>query len=161
MSNSSDSLQATVLIGLGNPLMSDEGIGVRLIAEIESRQLIPAGVETLDLGTAGIGVLHAITGRRKAVFVDCALMGEQPGTMRRFTPEEVITRKVQTRLSLHEGDLLHTLELARTLGDCPEEIMIFGIEPDSLQPGLELSPTLESRLDEYLDLLLRELDSGG
>lgn len=160
MSNSSDSPPATVLIGLGNPLMSDEGIGVRLIAEIEAKQHIPAGVETLDLGTAGMGVLHAITGRRKAVLVDCALMGEPPGTMRRFTPEEVITRKVQTRLSLHEGDLLHTLELARRLGDCPKEIIIFGIEPDSLQPGLELSPTLELRLEEYLGLLLRELDSG-
>ena len=146
-----------MLIGLGNPLMSDEGIGVRLIAELEASQSLPAGVDVLDLGTAGLGVLHAIAGRHKAIFVDCALMGERPGTMRRFTPQEVLSQKVQTRLSLHEGDLLHTLELARRLGDCPEQIAIFGVEPASLEPGMELSPSLESRLGHYLDRLVKAL----
>ena len=61
-----------VLVGLGNPLMSDEGVGARLVAEIENRCLAPPGVEVLDLGTSGIGVLHAIAGRNKVLFVDCA-----------------------------------------------------------------------------------------
>ncbi|HEC17629.1 MAG TPA: hydrogenase maturation protease [Sedimenticola sp.] len=145
-----------VLVGLGNPLMSDEGIGVRLAAEMESRRLAPPGVDVLDLGTAGLGVLHAIRGQQKAVFVDCALMGSEPGTMRRFTPEEVVSQKVRTGLSLHEGDLLQTLELARRLGECPGEIVIFGVEPASLAPGLELSPRLQSRLDQYLEILAEE-----
>ena len=149
-----------VLIGLGNPLMSDEGVGARLVAEIENRCLAPPGVEVLDLGTSGIGVLHAIAGRNKVLFVDCALMGEESGVMRRFTPEEAVSQKVQTGLSLHEGDLLQTLALARRLGECPSEIVIFGVEPASVAPGLELSSCLESRLDQYLEMLAKELNQG-
>lgn len=145
-----------MLIGLGNPLMSDEGIGVRLVAELEAHCQIPSDLQMLDLGTGGMGVLHAIAKRDKAIFVDSALMGEEPGTVRRFSPDEVVSHKLLPRLSLHEGDLLQTLELARRLGDCPDEIVIFGVEPVSVAPGLELSPCLESRLGEYLRLLMKE-----
>ena len=146
-----------LLIGLGNLLMSDEGIGVRLVAELEARKTVPPGVELLDMGTAGISILHQLAGHTKAVFVDCAFMGEEPGTLRRFTPEEVVTHKVQTRLSLHEGDLLNTLKLAKELGDCPEEIIIFGIEPQSVEPGLELTDALENRVEYYLQQLVEEV----
>jgi hydrogenase maturation protease len=146
-----------VLIGLGNPLMSDEGIGVRLVTEIQSRHIAPEDVEVLDLGTDGMAIMHAIAGRRKAVFVDCALMGEDPGTIRRFTADEVVSRKVQTRLSLHEGDLLQILGLARRVGECPGEVVIFGVEPVSVSPGQALSALLESRVDEYLQMLAGEL----
>jgi len=148
-----------LLIGLGNPLMSDEGIGVGLIAELAKRKMLPSDVELLDMGTAGIGVLHHLAGHAKVVFVDCAFMGEKPGTLRRFTPEEVVTHKVQTRLSLHEGDLLNTLRLAKELGDCPEEIIIFGIEPQSVEPGLELTDTLANQMEHYLQQLVAEASS--
>ena len=141
--------------------MSDEGIGVHLVAAIDARGTAPADVDVLDLGTAGLGVLHAIAGRRKAVFVDCALMGEAPGTIRRFSPGEAVSRKLRTGLSSHEGDLLHTLGLARRLGECPEEIVIFGVEPFSLAPGQVLSTCLESRVEQYIEMLEQELNSGG
>jgi len=146
-----------LLIGLGNPLMSDEGIGVRLVAEMRSRHMVPMDVQVLDLGTNGMAILHAIAGRRKAVFVDCALMDAEPGTMRRFTADEVVSRKLRTRLSLHEGDLLAILGLARRIGDCPGEVVIFGVEPVSVSPGQALSERLESHLDEYLEILAEEL----
>ena len=137
--------------------MTDEGIGVRLIAELESRKIAPPDVKLLDMGTAGIGVLHYLAGHAKVVFVDCVFMDEVPGTLRRFTPEEVATQKIQTRLSLHEGDLLNTLDLAKRLGSCPEEVIIFGIEPQSVEPGLELTEVLESRIEHYLQQLVEEI----
>ena len=134
---------------MGNPLMSDEGIGIHVIAQLQ-RMTLGDGVEVLDLGTSGMRALHELEGRDMVVFVDCALMGTEPGTIRRFTPEDVETKKIQPRLSLHEGDLLNTIALAKRLGTAPERIVIFGIEPKTIDPGETLSPALAARLDQYV-----------
>lgn len=147
----------TVVIGMGNPLMSDEGIGIRVLEQLRTRAL-PDDVEVMDLGTYGMAVLHAIAGRRRAIFIDCACMGEAPGTLRRFTPDEVSSTKLQTRLSLHEGDLLHTLSLSRSLGECPDDVVILGIEPEGMEPGDALSPVLARNLQAYTDVLVAEVE---
>ena len=142
-------MKPTAIIGMGNPLMSDEGIGIHVIAQLQ-RMTLGDGVEVLDLGTSGMRALHELEGRDMVVFVDCALMGTEPGTIRRFTPEDVETKKIQPRLSLHEGDLLNTIALAKRLGTAPERIVIFGIEPKTIDPGETLSPALAARLDQYV-----------
>lgn len=150
-------MKPVALIGLGNLLMSDEGIGVRVVEEILRRGGLPDDVEVMDMGTAGLQVLHAIAGRRKAVFVDCAFMDEEPGALRRFTPDEVASRKVRTRLTLHEGDLLNTLALSRKLGECPEDVVLFGIQPAETSLGETLSPPLAERIPDYADAVGREI----
>ncbi|MBN1270522.1 MAG: hydrogenase maturation protease [Kiritimatiellae bacterium] len=147
-----------LIIGLGNPLMSDEGIGPRIVAELAKRADLPEGVDILDLGTGGMSVLHAIAGRRRLIAIDCAVMGEEPGTIRRFRPEEADSTKFLSGLSLHEGDLFKTLELSRFLGECPEDVVIFGIEPKSLAPGEQLSPDLEARVAGYVAEITKELE---
>ena len=149
-----------VVIGLGNPLMSDEGVGVRVVQDLEKHRGGLPGVEFVDAGTSGMKALHAMAGRRKAVIVDCARMGEAPGWVRRFRPEDAASRKRLPHLSLHEGDLMDMIELSRSLGECPREVVIIGIEPKSLEPGQGLSPVLESRTGDYLDVVLGELGSG-
>ena len=151
------SVRKIAVIGMGNPLMSDEGIGVRLIARLQKTEL-PETVDVLDLGTSGMNVLHELEGREKVIFVDCTMMGEPPGTIRRFTPDDVTTRKTQPRLSVHEGDLLHTISLARRLGTCPSDVVIFGIEPKSIDFGENLSPELTDRLEEYDEAIRAEID---
>ena len=150
-------MKPTIIICLGNPLMRDEGIGIHLASELTTQLADHPDVDVLDLGTGGLTVIHAIEGRKKVVFVDCALMGEPPGTIRRFTPEEVRSEKVKTRYSLHEGDLLDTLELSRNLGECPDDITIFGIEPRQVAPGEGLSEELQSNIPLYVETILKEL----
>lgn len=150
--------QEVVVIGLGNPLMTDEGIGIHLIAKLTGGAEFP-NVGFHDLGTSGTRVLHAIAGKGKAIFVDCALMGEEPGVIRRFTPEDVQSTKNLGQFSLHEGDLFSILELSRRLGECPSEIVIFGIQPQVVSPGRSLSPVLSAKLDEYVDIITAELNS--
>ena len=104
-------MKPTLIICLGNPLMRDEGIGIRLATELMVHLTDNPDVEVLDLGTGGLSVIHAIEGRERIVFVDCAIMGQTPGLMLRFTPEQVRSKKVRMRYSLHEGDLLNTIEL--------------------------------------------------
>ncbi len=144
------------IFGLGNPLMTDEGIGIHVLETIERRGDLPAGVEMIDLGTGGMRLLHQVEGRSKLIFVDCACMGESPGTLRRFRPDEARSKKDGARRSLHEGDLLETLKLAQELGSLTGEVVIFGIEPQEIAPGLELSPALARQLEEYAEQVLRE-----
>jgi len=85
-------------------------------------------------------------------------MGEAPGAIRRFTPEEAHSTKVLAHQSLHEADLLRVIDMARDLGQAPDEIVIFGIQPERIEFAMGLSPVLMGRVDEYLTMILRELD---
>lgn len=149
----------TVIIGLGNLYMRDEGVGVRIVQALVDRNLLPDDVEALDLGTGGLSVLHAISARQTAVLVDCALMNETPGTWRCFRPEDARSRKVSMRYSLHEGDVMQTLELARRLGECPEDVRLIGIQPESIEPGEDLTAALQNRFEDYLQVVLDTLNT--
>jgi hydrogenase maturation protease len=150
-------MKPVVCIGLGNPLRTDEGVGVRVVEALRAAGGAPADCEILDLGTAGPALLHALAGRRKAVIVDCTLMGEAPGMCRRFRPEEVRTKKALAGLSVHEADVLRILALSEELGERPEEVVLFGIEPASIEAGTELSPALREGLDGYVAAVRAEL----
>ncbi len=146
-----------VVLGLGNPLMADEGIGITLVERLlESAPAYPQ-VDFVDAGTGGLSILYLIEERRKAVLIDCAFMDEPPGTIRRFTPDEVQSVKVLAHQSLHEADLMQVIALARQLGQAPGAIVIFGIQPQRVEPSLGLSRTLIERMDEYISAILREL----
>jgi len=150
--------KSTVVLGLGNPLMGDEGIGVYLVEELAKSAAQYPSVDFIDAGTGGLAVLHYIEGRRKAVIIDCAFMDEEPGVIRRFTPEEVRTRKVLAHQSLHEVDLMRTLDLARQLGQAPDEVVLFGVQPEQIEFGRGLSPTLAAKTNEYISSILHELE---
>jgi len=148
-----------VVLGLGNPLMADEGIGVYLIERLmESAAEYPA-VDFVDAGTGGLSILHHIEGRHKAIVIDCAFMDEPPGVIRRFMPEEVQSTKVLAHQSLHEADLMRIIAMARQLGQVPGQIVIFGIQPERVEPGQVLSQMLVERIDEYISMILHELES--
>jgi len=150
-------MKSVLIICLGNPLMRDEGIGIRLVSELMERLADNPDVEVTDMGTGGLSVIHAIEGRQKIIFVDCAIMGQPPGSMKRFTPERVRSMKVRMRYSLHEGDLLNTLELSRRLGKCPDDIVIFGIEPKEIAHREGLTSELENNIQRYVQTILKEL----
>jgi hydrogenase maturation protease len=147
-----------VVLGLGNPLMTDEGIGVYLVERLmESAAQYPA-VDFVDAGTGGLSILYHLEDRHKAVVIDCAFMDEPPGAIRRFTPDQVQSRKVLAHQSLHEADLMQIIAMARQLGQAPDEIVIFGVQPERVEPGLGLSRTLMDRIDEYISVILHELE---
>jgi hydrogenase maturation protease len=145
------------VLGLGNPLMRDEGIGVSLIERLSRGADCDSLADFIDAGTRGLSVLHHIEGRRKAIFIDCALMDETPGTIKRFTPDEVRSRKVLAHQSLHEFDLLRVIAMAEELGQSPGEVVILGIQPERIEPGQGLSPALTERIDEYVSVVLSEI----
>ena len=142
-----------VVLGLGNPLMSDEGIGVYIVERLQKQAAKFPDVEFIDAGTGGMNVLHLIANRKKAVIVDCALMGQALGTIRRFTPQDVKSVKQVSHFSLHDVDILKVLELSRQLDECPPEVIIFGIEPAKIEQGDTLSPELAAQICEYVKII--------
>jgi hydrogenase maturation protease len=152
--------KSTVVLGLGNPLMTDEGIGVYLVERLLPFASEYPAVDFVDAGTGGLSILHQIENRCKAILIDCAFMDEPSGTIRRFTPDQVQSTKVLAHQSLHEADLMRIIAMARELGQAPGEIVIFGIQPERVEPGLGLSRTLTERIDEYVSTVLHELRTG-
>jgi hydrogenase maturation protease len=138
-----------------------EGIGTVLAEELTRRaaagELPTETVDYLDGGCGGMYLLHSMAGRRKVILIDCCLMGAEPGTLARFTPDDVQTVKKMAHLSLHEVDILKVIELARQIDQCPETIVIFGIEPVRIEPQMHINDTLRQRLPDYLDAITDEL----
>jgi hydrogenase maturation protease len=149
--------KVTIVGGLGNPLMMDEGIGLHILWNLMSQSHYYHNVDFVELGTSLMTMIHAIAGSQRAILIDCARMNEPPGAIRRFTPDEVISNKTVVHFSLHEGDLLGALELSRRLGEYPEKVVIYGIQPERIEPGGQLSPLLCARLNSYVEMVSREL----
>jgi hydrogenase maturation protease len=143
----------TVVLGLGNVLMSDEGIGVHIVERLQKQAAKFPYVEFIDAGTGGMAVLHLIANRKKAVIVDCALMRQSPGTLLRFTPDDVKSIKQVSHFSLHDADILKVLGLSKQLGECPDDVIIFGIEPAKVEQGDTLSLELADRMNEYVTII--------
>jgi hydrogenase maturation protease len=144
-----------LVLGVGNLLLRDEGVGVRVVQELQNAAL-PPGVEVFDGGTAGFDLIDAISGRRKVIVID-ALDGDcEPGTILRLRAEELMAAD-RPALSLHDVGLLEALALARQLGEAPTEMVIFAVQPADLSCGLELSPKIRARVPELIDLVLTEL----
>lgn len=138
--------------------MSDEGIGGQIIERFAAESQKYPSVDFIDAGTGGMVILHLIDSRRKVVFVDCAYMGVKAGTIKRFSPDEVKSVKKLAHYSLHEADVLKIIDIAKQLNQCPQEIVIFGIEPESIEPGRQLSKTLTAKVDDYIAVIAEELN---
>lgn len=145
-----------LVVGLGNPLMRDEGVGIQVVTRLERSYASACRVDFLDAGTGGVALVHAMADRQKVVFIDCARMGQSPGIICRFEADDVSSTKDMPEMSLHEADLMEIIRLADQLGQCPDEVVIFGIEPKSVQPGHELTSELEGKVSGYVRKVARE-----
>ncbi len=141
------------LVGFGNPLWGDDGIGLAIVDHLRSDPALCEKVEFFDLGTSAARLLHLLPGRPKVVLVDAALMGLPPGTLRRFVPEEARNRDLQAR---HAGQIWDIVKLARQLGQAPAEFIWFGIEPFHVELDPALSEAMASRVADYANAIRAE-----
>lgn len=144
-----------LILGVGNILLGDEGVGVRVVEAMGGREL-PDNVELFDGGTASIDLLGILANRDKVIIIDAVKGGNQPGTLYRFTPDDITIQR-QHLTSLHQLGLLETLTIFRCLGHTPPEVLIYGIEPKEIGWGLELSPEVASVVPRVIELVLSEL----
>jgi hydrogenase maturation protease len=146
-----------LVLGVGNILLRDEGVGVRVVQAMEGMGL-PPGVELFDGATAGFDLVDALADREKVIVIDAADGDFDPGTVLRLTPDDLAPQKNQ-RASLHEVGLMETLTAARRLGVAPREVVIIGVKPKHAEWGLELSPEIADLIPAIIELVLAELQS--
>ena len=145
------------LLGVGNYSACDDGIGLRIIEHIAEKGL-EKGFCAVDLSSNALNLFSYLDpGAEALLIVDSAKMGGRPGEYRFFEPKAARSRKRLSGLSTHEGDVLRVLELARRMQAPIPSILIMGIEPGSLNPGMRLSDDLERRLPEYASAAIRKL----
>ncbi len=149
----------TLVIGIGNPLQSDDGLGVRASLMLEKAHL-PGNVRVEELGTIGWGLLACMEGWPRVYVIDAVRMGQSPGTWRRFRQEEVRLVSTSNPVSLHETGLAESLELANTLGIMPEEFVLYGVEPAVIEPGEDLSPAVLQVLPDLVEHIVKDLWKG-
>jgi hydrogenase maturation protease len=149
-------VQDILILGIGNLLMKDEGVGVHVIERLKEIQL-PDNVEVLDGGTAGLDLVDFIAGRKKLIVIDAVNAGEKPGTIYRLT-EENLAIKPKSISSFHEIDFMDALHMSIVMDEKPKEILVIGIEPKDMSSGLELSPEVEERIPEIIKLVMKELN---
>jgi hydrogenase maturation protease len=149
-----------LVLGVGNLLLRDESIGVHLVNQLEQEYDFPQGVDVVDGGTAGMELLEFIAGREHVVIIDAVLTGDSPGTVVNLRDDEV-PALFHNKVSPHQlgiSDLLGALKLT---GESPENIFLVGIIPETVEPGLEMSDTVASQMDEMKRQVLNYLSEIG
>jgi hydrogenase maturation protease len=145
-----------LILGIGNILLKDEGVGVHVVRKLKEMSL-PENVEVLDGGTAGLDLADFIAGRKKLIVIDAVNAGEKPGTIYRLT-EENLNIKFKAIMSFHEIDFLDALYMSIVMDEKPEEIVVIGIEPKDMSDGTELSPEIEERIPDIIKIVMKELN---
>jgi hydrogenase maturation protease len=149
-----------LVLGIGNVLLTDEGVGVRTLKELERRFSFPANVELLDGGTAGIELLRHIRNRDCLIIIDAMKCGQVPGTIVRVAGEDV-PAAFRTRISPHQLGLSDLLAAAMLTDELPKNLVLFGVEPESIDIGLDLTETVEANLGKLIEAVADELRAAG
>jgi hydrogenase maturation protease len=150
-----------LVLGVGNILLSDEGIGVRVIEALEQRYVMPEGVDVLDGGTAGMELLEAMANRTHLIIVDAIVSRKsEPGELLILRDEEVPVL-FNNKISPHQLGLSDVLSALRFTGEFPDKITLVGVIPHSLEPNIGLTPTVEASLEPALQAVLAALQESG
>ncbi len=160
MSTSERGGRRTVVIGLGNPLMGDDGLGLAALARLPEQWELPPEIELVDGGTWGMNLLPVIEDAERVLLVDAIDVGATGGTEVQI-PRERLPRYLATKISPHQVDLCDVLALAELRGTLPERTTAIGLQPARVVLSNELSDVVRVRLDDLVAGVVRQLESWG
>ena len=154
-----DSRRITIL-GVGNLLYTDEGVGIRVAEALQDRYEFPENVRVVDGGTLGLSLLGVISEADYLIVVDAMRNNGKPGTLYRIEGEE-IPKRIRAKNSLHQVDLLEALTCCQALDRVPQTV-ILGVEPEDITTlGVRLTATINSKVDDLANAVLEELTALG
>ncbi len=143
-----------LILGIGNSILRDEGVGVHVVNAMRKMPL-PPGVELVEGGTMGPELVEVIAHRDKVIVVDTVDMQGKPGTVYRFAGQDLIHAE-EAVISMHQLGLMDTLTMARHLKCEPKEVIVYGVQPAAVEIGLELTPDVAAVIPKLIDALLAE-----
>ncbi len=145
-----------VVIGIGNLLLMDEGIGVHTINELEKHDL-PESIEIYDGGTGGFKLIDLMHGAARVIFIDAVETGKTPGSVTIFNAEDVHSIYNKKKYSLHDTNLMEIIKMAEILGN-PPMIEIVGIQPKTISYGTTLSKELTDSMSNIINTVIGRIE---
>lgn len=149
-----------LVLGIGNLVMSDDGVGVKVVQHLQREYRFDENVEIMDGGTLGLDLLPKLEGIDHLIVVDAVETGRKPGTCVRLAGEE-LPIALETKVSAHQMGLKDLLSVARLLGHSPGEMVLIGVQPGSIEMDTELTPEVEVILPVLVGNVLNELEKIG
>jgi hydrogenase maturation protease len=150
----------TLILGVGNLLLSDEGVGLRVVERLAGIYELPPSVQILDGGTLGLDLLYYLEGITNLLIVDAVDMGKEPGTLLRLEGDEVPSF-LSIKMSPHQIGIPDMLFAAKLKDLYPPNLVMWGVQPASLEVGLELSPVVAAQVDELVSKAVEQLVQWG
>jgi len=144
-----------LVLGLGNVLCGDDGVGPAAVAELARRFVTPEGARVVDGGTLGLALLPLLADAEQVLLIDSVQTGEKPGTLVRLDGDDV-TPAVRSRLSVHQVGVADLLDGLRLCGHWPRRLGLVGVVPATLELRLGRSPVVERRMPDLVAALIQE-----
>lgn len=148
------------VFGIGNILLSDDGVGVHIINRLRDEYELPGSVELIDGGTKGLDLLPLFENRDKVLFIDAANFKKEPGTIGIIAGDK-IPAFLGSKLSVHQIGLPDMLFSAQLMGITPPEMCLVGIQPESMETTIELTDVISEKLDALIEKVLEKLKEWG
>ncbi|MCP4751293.1 MAG: hydrogenase maturation protease [Proteobacteria bacterium] len=142
------------IIGIGNLLQRDDGIGVKILKHIEARYLFPDSVELVDGGTCGATLNTSVANKEWLIVLDALNAAGNPGDVKVLPGEEFIDRPAAIKMSPHQVGFLDLVQLMRLEGTEPKRLDLIGIIPEDTDNGNTISPAVDQALDTAVQCLL-------
>ncbi|MBC8185806.1 HyaD/HybD family hydrogenase maturation endopeptidase [candidate division KSB1 bacterium] len=156
MQNKNAEQKKVLILGVGNELLSDEGIGIHTVKELSKKEL-PPEVEVMDGGTDGFSLINVIVEADRLILIDCVRGGSKPGTIYKFDIEDAPSCSDKFKTSVHQISILEVIHLSELVGKTPETT-VFGVEPKSISTSMELTSDVKAKIPRVIELVLEEVD---
>lgn len=153
-------MKKTLVLGLGNILLGDEGVGVRVVERLASLYRFPDGVSVMDGGTLALDLLPYVEDTERLLAIDAVDMGSEPGSLVRIEDEQVPVF-LSLKVSPHQMGLADILSAARLRDHFPEELILWGVQPGRISATLELSEEVSAQVDALVRGVLADLRRWG
>ena len=148
------------VFGIGNILLSDDGVGVHAVRRLQQEYAFPESVELIDGGTKGLDLLPLFEDKDKILIIDAANFKKAPGTIDTVEGDK-IPAFLSSKLSVHQIGLPDTLFAAKLMEITPSEMSLIGIQPKSMETGIELSAEINDRMEQFIQKILGKLGEWG
>lgn len=157
----SDNNKKIIILGVGNILLKDEGVGVKVVERLAELYNLPDNVEVVDGGTQGLWLMATLQRAEHLIVVDAVKGGGAPGDLYRLERGD-LQKGLRIKASAHDSDLMEALILLEMTEDAPKTVTVIGVEPEDIEPfGLELTSRVAAQTEEMISRVIDELGSLG
>lgn len=151
-------MKKTLVMGVGNLLLSDDGVGIHAIHHLQDNYQFSEEVQLLDGGTCGLDLLHFLEGIDRLIIIDAAQMGKPSGTVVRLEGDQ-IPAHLSLKTSPHEINLPELLFAAKLADLYPAEVIVLGVQPKTIETNIGLSAEVQNTFNTLIQGIVKEVNN--